>query len=302
MKADLSRYRFQRALRPFSFPVAMIACLTGVALAWADGAVIDGAFPERVWQPLQILLILLGGVLAQAGVNLINDYADIHLIRRQPGPEAERIVKAIRFNFVCGMLCFLFAALIALYLITLTGLELLLICLLGLAGALGYTLSPVNYKNRGLGVVMVFWLMGVLMISGSHLAAGGELSWQVFWQTIPVSLLVSALLLSNELRDFESDREQGLQTLTVRAGFERGCRLYQLLLLLVWLCVGLFWFVGLLPYAWVLLPALILLIRPLGLLRTSRLERGRLPPTTARALMGFGVLYCLALILPSFSI
>jgi len=291
MSADISRYRFQRALRPFSFPVAMIACLTGVALAWAEGARIEG-------QSLQILLILLGGVLAQAGVNLINDYADIHLIRRQPGPDTERIVKAIRFNFVSGMLCFLFAALIALYLITRTGLELLFICLLGLAGALGYTLSPVNYKNRGLGVVMVFWLMGVLMISGSHLAAGGELSWGLFWLTIPVSLLVSALLLSNELRDFESDREQGLQTLTVRAGYVMGSRLYQALMLLVWLCIGLFWLIGLLPYAWVLLPAALLVIRPLQLLQASRIERVRLPPLTARALMGFGILYYMILILP----
>lgn len=287
-KADqaLGKYAFIRALRPFSFPVALVTCLIGILLA-------------ALQQPIDLIsavLVLVGGVLLQAGVNLINDHADIRLLRQQPGQEG--LINAIRYNFRCGMLCFLLAAVIGFHFVVEQGMGFLLLCVLGLVGALGYTLSPVNYKSRGLGVVLVFWLMGVLMIAGSALAMGAQLNTALLLQTVPVSLLVSLLLLSNELRDYESDRQDGLHTLTVRIGYAASVRLYLILLASAYLMAVVLLALGLLPGALWLLPSLLLVFKPVRLLRAASDHRRPLTPATARLLLGFGGLFCVALLNP----
>ncbi|GGO82968.1 hypothetical protein GCM10011348_25590 [Marinobacterium nitratireducens] len=283
---NTGKYAFRRALRPFSFPVALVTCLIGIVQA-------------RLLQPVHpfdAALVLLGGVLLQAGVNLINDHADIRQLRVGAGHES--VVRAIRRNFRAGMLCFMLAAVVGLYFVALRGLGFLGLCLLGLAGALGYTLAPVNYKNRGLGVVLVFWLMGVLMIAGSAVALGASLTLPLLLKTVPVSLLVSLLLLSNELRDYESDRHDGLRTLTVRIGYAAASRLYLVLLAAAFLWTALLLLFGLLPGALWVLPSLLLARKPVRLLRAPQQLRKPLTPATARLLLGFGVLFCVALANP----
>lgn len=284
--AALEKYRFSRALRPFSFPVAIIACLVGVAAAYAEG----------VWNPLYVFLTLVAGVLLQAGVNLINDHADLPLLKGS-GQLLALSRQRVHFNFKVGMLCFLVAAVIGLYLIVVTSLTLLLICVIGLVGALGYTVAPINYKNRGLGVVMVFWLMGVLMITGSYIAAGATFDQKIIWLSIPISCLVSLLLLSNELRDYELDRRDGLQTLTVRLGFTYSVWIYALLLIAALLSAFLLWWFGYINVIWPLVWVMFLIPKPVRLLRLAVTDRSALTPATARLLLGFGVLFCVLLLL-----
>lgn len=282
---DLSKYRFQRALRPFSFPVALIACLVGLVAAYAQG----------YWQPLPAVLVLIAGVLLQAGVNLINDYADLNLL-----PSQNRAFIAarqqIRRNFQLGLGCFVAAALLGFYLILQAGWPLLLIAVIGLLGALGYTLEPIQYKNRGLGVLLVFWLMGVLMITGSYLAVGAPFQTEILWLSLPISCLVSLLLLSNELRDYEQDRQDGLNTLTVRLGYTKGVQLYGALLFATAVFSALLYIWGLLTPAWPLLFLLFLLPQLYRLLRADSAARRALTPATARFLLLFGSLFCFLLL------
>lgn len=286
MSTDLSKYRFHRALRPFSFPVALTACLVGIAAAYADG----------YWLPLNVLLIMLAGVLLQAGVNLINDYADLKLLPEQQDVELLQAYQRIHTNFRLGLACFLLAALIGLYLVAVTGLPLLWISLVGLIGALGYTLAPIHYKNRGLGVVMVFWLMGVLMISGSYLAAGAPFVPRIVWLSLPLSCLVALLLLSNELRDYESDRAEGLRTLTVRLGYTAGSRLYLLLLVATLGSTLWVYFLGYIGLVWPLAAVLLLIPFPYRLLKSSATKRRALTPATARLLLVYGLIFSYLLI------
>ncbi|MBA4503091.1 prenyltransferase [Marinobacterium marinum] len=283
---DLGKYAFARALRPFSFPVALVTCLVGLILGGLQGSV----------NIAEALLVLVGGVLLQAGVNLINDHADIAQLRRQP--DSMRLIAAVQLNFRAGLLCFLLAAAIGFHFVLQQGAGFLWLCVLGLAGALGYTVSPVNYKSRGLGVVLVFWLMGVLMIAGSAVAVGGALTFALLLQTVPVSVLVSLLLLSNELRDYESDAQEGLKTLTVRLGYARGVSLYFALLAFAYGLLPVLLWLGLLPGALWVLPSLLMAFKPVRLLRAPAERRAPLTPATARLLLVFGLLYCVALLAP----
>lgn len=278
-----SRYSFLHALRPFSFPVALTTCLIGLTTAWQADELI----------PLNAALVLLGGLLLQAGVNLINDYSDLAQLRQQPG--AGQLALQVQRNFAWGLGCFLAAVPIGFYLVLDRSFDLLWLFVVGLVGALGYTLKPLNYKARGLAVVLVFWLMGVLMVSGSYVAAGGLLNRDILLLSVPISLLVSLLLLSNELRDYEADQAEGLKTLTVRIGYRAAQGLFYLLLLatLVW-SLGLTWG-GLLAQPWWLLAALPFGLRLHRYLTLPAGARRVLTPATGQLVMVFGLLFCLAL-------
>ena len=181
---------FVKALRPFSLIVAIATCSLGISLALVEGS--ENIF--LAW------LVIFTGVLLQVAVNLINDHRDINSQKFTP---AQR--QAISRNTRFGWTVMLFATLLGLYMVSIRGWPLLLLGIIGVFGAWSYTGGQINYKERGLGILLVFLLMGVLLIGGSYYVVSGAYHWNVFWLSLPFSLLSSLLLLSNELRDYEED-------------------------------------------------------------------------------------------------
>lgn len=270
------KYSFLGAMRPFSLVVAIATCGLGVSLALIDRAA-DGWL---AW------LVLLTGVLLQVAVNLINDTPDL----RTPGLEPS-VRQAIRRNAVIGWCVMLLAIALGLYMVSVRGWPLFLLGLVGVAGAWGYTGGKVNYKQRGLGILLVFLLMGVLLIGGSYYVLTGVYTLEVFWLSLPFSLLSSLLLLSNELRDFEADRDAGIRTLIVRIGYRSGVKLYYLLVSLVYLVSALLYWTQMLPGIAMLLVTSIALVGPFNLLSAHESQRQRLTPLTGRFYLLFGATY-----------
>jgi len=276
------KYHLKKALRPFSLPVALVTCGLGLAASLS-------------FQPANInimLLILLAGMLLQTGVNLINDHADIKnpvTLKRL----SRKDISNITFNYKTGWLCFLLCSIIGLYLVSEVGVFLLILAIIGGCGALFYTTEPINYKRRGLGVVLVFFFMGVLMVYGAFYAAVGEHQLYAIIISLPVSFLTSALLLSNELRDYNSDKKEGLKTLTVRLGYGAGQRLYILCIIFAFLSVipiiaiNEIWLEAL-----ILFPAALLganAIKDLLLDQNQNKDHKNLPPKTGRLYLAFGI-------------
>jgi len=273
------KYHFKKALRPFSLPVALVTCGLGIAAA-------------NSFQTLDIkivFLILLAGMLLQTGVNLINDHADI----KNPLTLKllnQKDISNIAFNYKVGWLCFLLCSIIGLYLASQAGFFLLILAITGGCGALFYTTEPINYKRRGLGVILVFFLMGVLMVYGAFYAITGEHQLYAIIISLPVSFLTSALLLSNELRDYTSDKKEGLKTLTVRLGYSAGQRLYISCIILGFLSIipviamNKIWLEALM-----LFPAALLAINAIKTLLQAPEHNKSLPPKTGRLYLIFGI-------------
>lgn len=281
-----------KALRPFSFTIAAVSCGLGIALAARDGVLV----------PWQGALVFVAGILLQAGVNLVNDFFEFKTDRLD-NKQAELGVhgaqrSAVEWSiYLVGLACFLATAIIGIVLVARVGLPLLWLGVAGLLGAYFYTGEPLNYKRRGLAVILVFFLMGVLMIAGSYYASSGAWDPRVAWLSIPVSALVSLLLVSNELRDWEDDTRHGIRTLTVRAGYDRGVRIYWSLVALAYGSAILLWLRGLLPAPWPLLLSLPALRAPVRFLRAPHGARRPLPPLTARFHLVFGTLYVVACVM-----
>lgn len=280
MKA-LPQYEFIKALRPFSLVVALVSCGLGILIAWDQG----------YQHSLLACLIMLGGIFAQAGINLINDVEDLPLI---PADHTNHDVMKgmIKRNTTAGIFCFVLAFLIGLYLVSIQGWPLFALILVSALAGLSYNIGPLNFKQRGLAMLQVFLLMGIMMVQGAYLAMSGHFSVMVLLHSIPISLLVSLLLLSNELRDWESDTYKEIQTLTVRVGYKNAVRLYWSLILVSYLLTILFFFFGQLQQLfWLVLPLPILI--PIKRYLHAN-ERIQLTPMTGRFFFLFGVAYMLA--------
>ncbi|KHD11054.1 hypothetical protein PN36_07655 [Candidatus Thiomargarita nelsonii] len=265
---------FLSALRPFSLVVAVATCGLGVSLALIDQA----SDASLAW------LVLIAGVLLQIAVNLINDSGENLAITASQRWRIKR-------NALVGWITMLIAVLLGLYMVSIRGWPLFVLGVVGVLGAWGYTGGRVNYKQRGLGILLVFLLMGVMLIGGSYYTLTGEYQWKVFCLSLPFSLLSSLLLLSNELRDYEEDLAAGIRTLSVRLGYQVGVKLYYLLVALLYFISALLFWANMLPSLLLLMMTALALWTPLKLLNAAQRQRRILTPLTGRFYFIFSIAY-----------
>jgi 1,4-dihydroxy-2-naphthoate octaprenyltransferase len=191
------------------------------------------------------LVTLLGAIAVHAATNLINDYFDYKRGVDRPGapttlyrphPLVQGLI-APNAVLKVSLGLYLLAALVAFYLLWVTGPVLLSFILVGLLASFFYTADPVRYKYIALGELSVFLMWGPLMIGGAYFVQTGELSLQAVAISIPFGVLVALVLLANNLRDIEYDGSVGIKTLGTLLGEANTMRLYQILAVLAYLAV-----------------------------------------------------------------
>ena len=233
--AVLYAKEFIRATRLFSLTLAFGSTSMGIIASWHDGSLAEFETPRAA---LLIVLITVAGLASQLGANLINDYFEGSFKYENPVVSAATRVRFLNndrtpfdvFIFLSGIAALGFAGLIGLYLVYISSWPMLLIGLLGLVGSYGYTGEPIVYKNKGLGALLSFILMGPLMNLGAYYPIAKTLSWKPILFGLPLSLLIPALMISNEMRDLKDDSKSSIGTLSNRMGHQRALFLYDSLL------------------------------------------------------------------------
>jgi 1,4-dihydroxy-2-naphthoate octaprenyltransferase len=121
----------------------------------------------------------------------------------------------------------------------------ILFMLLGLAAILsarGYTLGRFAYGYRGLGDLFVLFFFGPVGVAGSFFLQTQSWDWLMLLPGLSVGLFAAGVLNLNNMRDIETDRAAGKNTLACKMGLAMA-KLYQLLLLFQgWLAATLFVF------------------------------------------------------------
>lgn len=208
-----ARQAWLLAMRPKTLPAAVAPVLVGAALAFQDGA----------FTPLPALAALAVALLLQIGVNLANDYFD-H-IKGVDRADRQGPVRVTQSGLIPpadvhrGMiLTFALAALIGLYLVYVGGWPLLLMGLASILSALAYSGGPFPLASHGLGDLFVFIFFGLMAVGGTYYVQVLNLPPSVLWAAIPVGLLITAILVVNNIRDIESDQRAGKRTLAVILG------------------------------------------------------------------------------------
>ena len=200
-------------LRPFAFTASAIPVIAGAALAWVDGAF--------AWAPF--LAALAGAVLLHAGTNITNEVYDVRKgIDSITSPRASHAIVKGRMTERAALItagtAFGLAIAFGVALTFMRGPAIIGLGLIGLVLGWGYTAPPLEYKNRALGIPIVFLLMGPLMVVGGYFAASGAWSTTALWLSVPIGLLTAAILHGNEWRDIREDTRAGISTLSARIG------------------------------------------------------------------------------------
>jgi 1,4-dihydroxy-2-naphthoate octaprenyltransferase len=284
-------------LRPFAYTASVIPVLTGGALAAVDH--------NFSWLPFAAAL--LGGVLLHSGTNIVNEIYDVRKgIDTITSPRASHALLKGRLTerqaFVAAFVAFALAVAIGVYLIVMRGPAIIGLGAAGLLGGYFYTAPPFEYKYHALGVPLVFLLMGPLMVVGTFFAVTGTWSATALAASIPVGLLVTAILDGNEWRDISEDSRAGISTLSARIGRERAHYFYVALVLGAYMALGLTVAIGWLPpqtlIAIVSLPFLAQVIRSAELGATGQQRAiAMIDVQTARLHLTFGSLLVAGILL-----
>jgi len=272
-----------------SLVIAAFSCALGVSLAYRDG---HGDL-------LNAIAVMAAGLLVQAGVNLVNDFFEFRQKRVEDKVAFLGLSSSDRellevLIFLIGLALFGLAGLIGLFLVWRTHWQLLVLGAVGFAGGFFYTGEPLNYKRRGLAVVVVFFLMGIMMVAGSYYGVAATISTDVIVSSIPMSFLVSLILLANELRDFESDVRFGIRTLAVRIGYRRAIFVYCVLLFLAYTGPIVLRVAGVMPRIWLVYLALPFIVPPFLFMRRPAEKRKGIIPLVMLHHLVFGILYCIS--------
>ncbi len=149
------------------------------------------------------------------------------------------------------------AAAAGLYLVWRGGWPALLVGAASILAGLAYTLGPFPLGYYGLGDLAVFIFFGLVGVVGTYYVQALDITALSVVAAIPVGALVTAILVVNNIRDADTDRETGKRTLAVLLG-RRGARFeFVILLGVAYLTpvVLLLWFD---QGGWILLPWLTL--------------------------------------------
>jgi len=208
--------------RPRTLPAAIAPVVVATALVGAD------------FNWFRAALALKVAVWLQIGVNFANDYSD-----GVKGTDADRVgptrlvasgmatASAVKF---AAIVSFAIASIAGAWLALLTSPWLILIGVISIAAAWGYTGGKNPYGYKGLGELSVFLFFGVVATMGTYYAQTEQITLLSFIVSIPMGALSCAILAINNLRDRPKDALVGKLTVAVRIG-DRNARLMYVALL-----------------------------------------------------------------------
>ena len=259
------------ATRPGFFTASIVCVLLGLAAGWLRSGRSD-------W--LAAIAVLAGSVLIHAGADMMNDYDDhvsgadeanhnyispfsggsrmIQMGILTPG-EVRRAAWAL---VAAGAVLF---ALLALR----SGPLMLLLAAFAAASALTYTGRPISLASRGLGELVVGINFGPVLVSAGYYVQARAFPFPAILITLPMMLLVMAILWVNEMPDYEGDRAAGKRTLVVRLGLARASDGYAVLVGLSYLSIA----AGVLARQLPLQALIALATLPLGILAALTVRR-----------------------------
>ena len=260
------------AARPKTLTGAAVPVMIGVSLAWVDAK----QYGDDTFQWLAAVLCFLFAFVMQIDANFINDFFDFANgtddIETRLGPRracAQGWVTLDAMKRAIAITTCL-ACIIGLPLVWFGGLEMILIGLICVVFCFLYT---THFSYVGLGDLLVLVFFGIVPVCISYYLHLHTVTWQVFLASIACGMVIDALLIVNNFRDRDQDREAGKNTIIVRLGAESGLQLYLAVGIGAMILGGTFWMNGH-PLAF-FLPFIYFVLHVFTYLKIKRIEKGK---------------------------
>ncbi|HWO75678.1 MAG TPA: 1,4-dihydroxy-2-naphthoate polyprenyltransferase [Bacillus sp. (in: firmicutes)] len=222
-------------MRPHTLTAGFVPVTIGTALALHEGQI----------NILLFLSMLIASLLIQAATNMFNEYYDYK--RGLDNEESVGIGGAIvrdgvKPETVLGLALSFFgiATLIGVYICMESSWWLAVIGLICMLVAYLYTGGPLPIAYTPFGEVISGLFMGLIIILLSFYIQAGTVTTESILISIPISILVGAIMLSNNIRDLDGDKENGRKTVAILLGRKKAVTL-----LATMFTVSYLWVVGL---------------------------------------------------------
>lgn len=191
--------------------------LAGVIMAWGFCALYDN------FNLTPAILCLLFALLAQIASNFANEYYDFKSGLDRKGREGPRrgvtegdiTPQAMKYA-TFGTLAL--ACVIGCSLIYYGGWWLLPIGIFIALGVMAYSTGPYPLSRHGLGEVAVLFFFGIIPVTLTYYVQSLEWSLDVLLASISIGLMGANVLIVNNYRDHDDDKEVGKRTLAVIFG------------------------------------------------------------------------------------
>jgi len=243
-----------RVIRAKFFLAGIPSVILGTVIAW---------YQTMTFSSLYFLLILLGIILAMAGCYTFNEYFDfksgvdtaVKVEDMTPFSGGSRVLPEGLIQpssvFKAGLVFWLLASVIGIYLTLVRGWIILLLAFAGLFTGAFYTSPPFKWAYRGLGEVLIGITYGPLITLGSYytqLMTLQPLEHVIIPSLIP-GLLITAVIWINEFPDYYADKKMGKKNLVVRLGKAKASVVYAILLIATYILLLIGALLQILPFS-----------------------------------------------------
>ena len=205
--------------RPHTLTASFVPVFIGTALAFQSG-------------PLNYSLLvamLIASMLIQIATNNFNEYYDFKrgldskdsigiggaIVRDGIKPESVLLLSIVLYGI---------AGIIGLYIVLMTSWWIAVIGAISMAVGYFYTGGPYPIAYTPLGEVFAGVFMGGVIISISYYIHTAMISLEVILVSVPVAVLIGAILMANNIRDLDGDQERGRKTLAILVGRENAIK------------------------------------------------------------------------------
>ena len=226
-------------LRAPFFTATIVPIILGTAIAYNLNSSINWVY---------FGLTLLGGLLLHGGANVINDYFDhksqndeLNKEFMRPFTGGSRMIQEKLMTpkevLIEAIVCLVLGSAIGIYLTIEIGWVILAIGVFGVFSAVFYVDPKVKLVGRGIGEIFIGLNFGVAMTFGAYFVQTAQFSWIPIIASLPIAILIAALLYINEFQDAKADEAAGKNHLVIRLGKKRAANGYIFLMLATYLVV-----------------------------------------------------------------
>ena len=200
--------------RPHSYPASIAPVLFGATYALGY---------EIKFSIFKFILFLLACLLIQAATNLFNEYYDYKhgLDKVDSEGISGSIVKgnlSPKEVMIGALVLYGLAFVLGLILTLMTSFYVLLVGLLCMIAGYLYTGGKYPIAYSPFGEVVSGFFMGTIIIALSFYFQTGYVNTDIIVVSLPLFIMIGAILLANNIRDLDNDKESGRRTYAILVG------------------------------------------------------------------------------------
>src|SRR5690625_385525 len=203
-----------RLLRPHTLTASFIPVFVGTMFAYIT---------EDIFQIGLFLAMLLASILIQAATNMFSDLYDY--VRGLDNEKSVGIGGTIVRDGISpktvlrlGFVFFGIAILLGIYISFASSWWIAVIGAVSMMIGYLYTGGPLPIAYTPFGELFSGLLMGTVIIGISYFIQTSHITIDVLLISIPIAIFIGAILLSNNIRDLDNDKESGRKTIAILIG------------------------------------------------------------------------------------